>query len=138
MLFYANFGEIVGNRWRNLTVVKNFSTENDFIHFLIYLTCQSWQGKSEGEQYNCEMHGSVILAHLLEVPLQFTVFIVLQIEKWKILLNLVYPPIIKLNSLLHRPACKQQKYLSEDFIYLHYLRGYRIVNFSEKTKLLQY
>ncbi len=44
----------------------------------------------------------------------------LQIEEWKILLNLVYPPIVKLNSLLGRPTYKEQKHPSEDFIYLHY------------------
>ncbi len=32
----------------------------------------------------------------------------LQIEECKILLNLVYPPIVKLNSLLGRPTCKEQ------------------------------
>ncbi len=56
----------------------------------------------------------------------------MQIEKWKISLNLVYSQIVKLNSLLGRPTCKEQKYLSKDFIYLHYWRGHRIVNFSEK------
>ncbi len=45
---------------------------------------------------------------------------VLQIEKHKILLYLVYSPIVKLNSLLDRSTCKKQKHLSEDFIYLHY------------------
>ncbi len=34
-------------------------------------------------------------------------FSVLQIEKCKILLYLVYPPIVKLNSLLSRPTCKK-------------------------------
>ncbi len=56
--------------------------------------------RSEGEQYSCEVHKSAILAHLLEASLSFTVYIVLQIEKLKISLNLFHPPIVKLNSLL--------------------------------------
>ncbi len=58
---------------------------------------------------------SVILAHLLEAHILFTVFIVLQIENYKILLYLLYPPIVKLISLLGRCTSKEQ-----DFIYLHY------------------
>ncbi len=61
-----------------------------------------------------------------------------KIEKWKISLNLVYPPIVKLNGLLGKPTCKEQKHLSEDFIYFHYWRGYRIVNFSKKNLTFQY
>ncbi len=57
----------------------------------------------------------------------------LQFEECKILLNLVYPPIVKLDSLVGRPTRKEQKHLIEDFIYLHYWRGYRIVNFFEKN-----
>ncbi len=44
----------------------------------------------------------------------------LQIENCTILLYLVYPPSAKLNSLLNKPTYKEQKQLSEDFIYLHY------------------
>ncbi len=53
-------------------------------------------------------------------------------EDYKILLNLLYPLIVKLNSLLGKPTCNEQKHLSEDFICLHCLRGYTIVNFFEK------
>ncbi len=37
----------------------------------------------------------------------------LQIEECKILLNLLYPPIVKLNSLLGRLTGKEQKHLSK-------------------------
>ncbi len=47
-------------------------------------------------------------------------FYMLQIEKCKILFRVIYPPIVKLNSLLGRPTCKKQKHISEDFMYLHH------------------
>ncbi len=60
---------------------------------------------------------------------------VLQIEKWKISLNTVYPPIVKLNSLLGRSTCKEQKHLSEDFIYLHYWRATELWISQKKSKV---
>ncbi len=77
-----------------------------------------WQIR-RGTQYICEVHKSVILAYLLEVLL--IVYSFHSVANWK-MKNLVelYPPIVKLNSLLGRPTCEEQKHLSEDFIYLHY------------------
>ncbi len=77
-------------------------------------TCQIQYGRSERELHSRKVHKSAKLVRLLEVPSQLTVFLVLQIEKCKILLYLLYPLIIKLNTLLGRPTvqCK--------FYHLHY------------------
>ncbi len=67
--------------------------------------CQSLYGRSEGGQCSAEVHKPVILAHLLEVPLQLQFSQNCKSKNVKFC-YLVYPPIVKLNFDTKLLLCK--------------------------------
>ncbi len=97
--------------WRNLMLhLTHMRTPN-----LSELVWQIWRGTVQPWSTQvCETSapmGSFLIVYRFQV---------LQTEKCIILLYSVYPPIVKLNSLLGRCTCKEQKQFSENVIYFHY------------------